>query len=57
MSDFPTYGDVLNRPADDPDRDQIKATPDWTPIRIPGGGWRHWIDGQQIDTPTEEPPQ
>lgn len=58
MADFPTYGDVLGRPAEDPHRDQIRATPNWTPVALPGrpGWWRHCVDGQQVDTQDREPP-
>lgn len=33
---------------------QMVATPDWPPVAIPGrpGIWRHCIDGQQVDLPT-----
>lgn len=59
MPAHPSYGDVLRRDPADPARDEIRATPVWTPIKLPGqpGIWRHLIDGQQIDLPTEEPPQ
>ena len=63
MPAYPSYGDVLGRPLTDPDRDQIRATPTWTPVRLPGPGgwWRHWVSGAQIDnqnniTPTEGTP-
>ena len=58
MSDFPTYGDVLRRDPGDPDRDEIRATPTWTPVALPGrpGWWRHCIDGQQVDLDTDVPP-
>lgn len=49
---LPSYGDVLGRPADQPNRDEIHATEDWTPIRLPGRNlWRHLIDGKQVDLP------
>lgn len=53
MPAFPSYGDVLGRDPADPDRDQLRATPDWTPVAIPGrpGWWRHWVDGEQVDRP------
>ena len=58
MPDFPTYGDVLGRDPNDPSRDEIRATPGWTPVAIPGrpGWWRHCIDGEQVDLPDREPP-
>lgn len=58
MADFPSYGDVLRRDPADPTRDQIKATDTWTPVRLPGPGgmWRHWADGRQVDLPSSEPP-
>lgn len=56
MPDYRTYGDVLGRPATDPDRDQIRATEDWSPVALPGGGWRHWVDGQQVDSHSSTPP-
>lgn len=53
-----SYGDILGRPADDPHRDEIRADADWTPIALPGrpGWWRHWINGQQVDLNTDQPP-
>jgi hypothetical protein len=36
---------------------EVTATPGWPPVAIPGrpGWWRHCIDGQQTDLPTNEP--
>lgn len=36
---------------------QVTATPDWPPVAIPGrpGCWRHYIDGQQVDLPHNDP--
>ncbi len=36
---------------------QVTATPDWPPVRIPGrpGWWRHCINGQQTDLPSRNP--
>jgi hypothetical protein len=36
---------------------EVTATPDWPPVAIPGrpGWWRHCIDGQQVDLPTNNP--
>jgi hypothetical protein len=32
---------------------EVKATPGWGPVAIPGqpGWWRHCIDGEQVDMP------
>jgi hypothetical protein len=57
MRERPSYGDILGRPTDQPDRDEIRADSDWTPVRLPGGGWRHWVHGQQVDTDSPEPPR
>ena len=58
MAAHPTCGDVLGRDPSDPLRDEIRATPAWTPVAIPGrpGWWRHWVDGQQVDHDSYEPP-
>lgn len=59
MTAHPTYGDVLGREAADPTRDEIRATPDWTPVRLPGHNpprWRHWVDGVQVDSGSETAP-
>lgn len=34
----------------------VTATPGWPPVAIPGqpGWYRHWINGQQVDLPTNE---
>lgn len=50
-STLPSYGDVLGRPADDPDRDEIRATPGWSGIALPGrpGVRRELIGGEQVD--------
>lgn len=51
----PSYGDVLKRPVDDPTRDLIRATPDWTPVKLPGTDlWRHWTPNGQVDTTSYE---
>jgi hypothetical protein len=36
---------------------EVRATPGWPPIAIPGrpGWWRHLINGQQVDLPTNQP--
>lgn len=58
MPAYPSYGDVLRRDPADPDRDHIRATPDWTPVALPGrpGWWRHSIGGQQVDNQNYNPP-
>lgn len=37
---------------------EVVATPDWPPVAIPGhpGWWRHHINGEQVDLPTNETP-
>lgn len=41
----------------DPPPRPIAATPRWPPIAIPGrpGWWRHCINGQQVDLPSQTP--
>jgi len=58
MPNSPSYGDVLGRDPADPTRDEIRATPDWTPVALPGRPewWRHWVDGTQVDTDSCTPP-
>ncbi|MEU3045095.1 hypothetical protein ABZ705_00970 [Streptomyces sp. NPDC006984] len=36
---------------------QLKATPGWPPVAIPGrpGWWRHHLDGRQVDLPHNRP--
>jgi hypothetical protein len=36
----------------------VQATPGWPAVAIPGrpGWWRHFINGQQVDLPTRQPP-
>lgn len=40
----------------EPERYEVTAAPDWPPVAIPGrpGWWRHCIDGQQVDLPTND---
>jgi hypothetical protein len=35
---------------------EVRATPDWPPVQVPGrpGWWRHLIDGEQVDLPHRE---
>lgn len=37
----------------------VRATPEWLPVAIPGrpGWYRHHINGQQVDLPTNEEQQ
>lgn len=36
---------------------EVRATPGWPPVQIPGrpGWWRHCINGEQVDLPTDDP--
>jgi hypothetical protein len=40
-----------------PEPYEVSATPHWPPVRIPGrpGWWRHHINGEQVDLPTNNP--
>jgi hypothetical protein len=40
-----------------PEPYEVSATPHWPPVRIPGrpGWWRHCINGEQVDLPTNNP--
>lgn len=42
----------------DPPPREVTATPGWPPVAIPGrpGWWRHCINGQQVDLPSQTPP-
>lgn len=36
---------------------EVHAAPGWPPVAIPGrpGWWRHWINGREVDLPTNNP--
>jgi hypothetical protein len=54
----PRAGRHLHLVPDEPPPEpyDVTATPDWPPVAIPGRpGWRrHYIDGQQVDLPTND---
>lgn len=52
LASAPTWEECRRRRAPRPTA-PVRATPEWTPIGIPGrpGWWRHYLDGRQVDLP------
>lgn len=58
LANQPTHAELAARRIPGPVR-PVRATPDWTPVAIPGrpGWWRHCQpDGAQLDLPSDQPP-
>lgn len=54
VASHPTHAELAKRRAQYGPVREVKATPGWPPVTIPGRpGWRrHLIDGQQVDMPS-----